>query len=53
MIILVLKCLFLFLAILYGFSNIGKVFLKNNIGSGQLLLMTIGIVGFILIQFWI
>lgn len=46
------KCVFLFLAILYGFSNTVKAFRKLSIGNGQLILMVIGIVGFIYLQFW-
>ena len=46
------KCVFLFLAILYGFSNAVKAFCKLNISNIQLILMTIGIVGFVYLQFW-
>lgn len=49
---MILKCICLFLAILYGFSNTVKAFRNMNISSMQLLLMTIGIVGFIYLQFW-
>lgn len=47
-----LKCICLALAIIYGFSNIVKAFRNFNIGTIQVLLMTIGIVGFIYLQFW-
>ena len=46
------KCLFLFLAIMYGFSNTVKAFRKHSIGNSQLFLMTIGIVGFVWLEFW-
>ena len=49
---ILLKCICLSLAIIYGFSNVVKAFRKMDIGSGQLLLMTVGIVGFVYLQFW-
>ena len=46
------KCVFLLLAIVYGFSNVVKAFRKLKIYNAQLFLMGIGIVGFIYLQLW-
>lgn len=48
----IIKCIFLFLAITYGFSNTVKAFRKMAISEAQMFLMGIGIVGFIYLQFW-
>jgi len=48
----IIKCIFLFLTIVYGFSNTVKVFRKLEINDFQILLMGIGIVGFIYLQWW-
>lgn len=50
--IVFLKCICLFLAIVYGFSNVVKAFRNLKIYNAQLFLMGIGIVGFIYLQFW-
>ncbi|MBL4951055.1 hypothetical protein JK635_02220 [Neobacillus sp. YIM B02564] len=50
---LILKIIFLFLAILYGLDIVIKSRYKNTIYASQLVLMTIGIVGFIVLQFLI
>ena len=48
----ILKCICLLLAIVYGFSNTVKAFRKMNVSEFQMLAMGIGIVGFIYLQFW-
>lgn len=50
--IVFIKCICLFFAIVYGFSNLVKAFRKLRISNAQLFLMGIGIVGFIYLQFW-
>lgn len=51
MYLIIIKIISLAIAILYGFSNIVRAFRGQKISSLQMLLMTIGIVGFIVIQF--
>lgn len=54
--LLILKIFFLMLAVLYGFSNFFKAIVKgpfNSINNTQMLLMTVGIVGFIVLQWLI
>lgn len=54
MINLILKCVFLVLAIVYGFSCFGRLFRKQSVSTNAMFLMAIGIVGFIAFQFkWI
>lgn len=48
----ILKCICLLLAIVYGFSNTVKAFRKMNVSEFQMWAMGIGIVGFIYLQFW-
>ena len=50
---IILKCVFLFLGISYGFTCFGRLFRKEKIYSLQTFLMAIGIVGFIAVQFWL
>lgn len=49
----ILKCIFLFLAITYSFTCIGRLIRGGRIPGIQTVLMSIGIVGFIAMQFWI
>jgi hypothetical protein len=49
--LIILKILFLFLAVFYGFSNIGRIHYKQSVESMNIALMAIGIVGFIVLQF--
>lgn len=52
MILIILKFICLLLAVLYGFSNIGKIVAKcGDISNAQILMMAIGVVGFIFLQF--
>lgn len=54
--LLILKIFFLMLAVMYGFSNLFKVIVKepcNSINNMQMFLMSIGIVGFIVLQWLI
>lgn len=46
----ILKIIFLLLAIMYGFSNVVKAFKGLEINDVQIMLMAIGIVGFIAFQ---
>lgn len=47
----ILKIMFLFFAVLYTIANLTKIKYKNDIPSGNILFQTIGIIGFIVIQF--
>lgn len=49
--LIIIKLLCLLLAIMYGFNNIGRLIRKQPITTGQIFLMSIGIVGFVAIQF--
>ena len=49
---IILKCICLLLAIVYGFSNIVKSFRGHSVSDFQMWAMAIGIVGFIYLQFW-
>lgn len=56
--LILLKCFWLSLAIVYGCSNVSKVALiifgkSAKITGGQWWLMAMGIVGFIAFQFWV
>ena len=46
-----LKVLFLFLGVLFSSTNLAKVYYKEVIPSGNFFLMTLGIVGFIVLQY--
>lgn len=48
-----LKCVFLLLAIVYGFNNVCRVIKNQTVTAAQILLMAIGVVGFIATQFYI
>lgn len=53
--IIALKCIFLFLAIVYGVSNLGKILwgLRGksvSISNFQMTAMAVGIVGFLLLH---
>lgn len=50
---LILKIIFLFLAISYGLDITVKSIYKNTVYASHLILVTIGIVGFIVLQFLI
>ena len=47
----ILKIIFLIIAVIYFYSNTAKVFRGQAISSFQIILMAIGIVGFIAFQF--
>lgn len=47
----ILKVIFLFLAVMMTISNIGKLIYKSNIDAGSVIWQSIGIVGFVVIQF--
>lgn len=54
MILIILKLALLIVGIAYGFTCFARLVFKQNIHTGQILLMSIGIVGFLAIQFnWI
>ena len=46
--IIVLKYLFLFTAIIYAFANIVNAFRGNKVFGSQLVLMALGIVGYLI-----
>ena len=46
----VFKIIFLVLAILYGFGNFVRIKYRQAISALQMILMTIGIVGFLVLQ---
>lgn len=46
-----LKIMFLFLSVWWGFINIGKIIYKEPVPRSNILIMAIGITGFIVIQF--
>ena len=53
--IIALKCICLYLAVSYGFSNFGKLLMglkigHVNISNFQMTAMTVGIVGFLCLQ---
>lgn len=47
----ILKIIFLIIAVAYSYSNTARVFRGQSVSSVQVLLMAIGIVGFIAFQF--
>lgn len=47
----ILKYVCLFLVVMYGFSNVVKAFRGNAITNSQIGLMTIGLIGWIILQF--
>ena len=47
----ILKIVFLFLAVWLTIINSGKIANKHGVSSRNILLQTIGIVGFVVIQF--
>lgn len=49
--LIILKFICLFLGVAYGFSNTIKAIKNIDIGSEQIILMSLGIVGFIFLQF--
>lgn len=50
-ILTILKILFLFLAVLYGISLVGKLIYKEVVSAAHMYLTAIGIVGFVTLQF--
>lgn len=50
---IVLKCIFLLMTIVYTFSNIVKAVRGQHIGAFGLWAMGIGIVGTVLLNFWL
>lgn len=53
MLINILKCICLFIAIWWSLVNVGKVYLKNDVPTGNLLIQAIGITGFVTLQWLI
>lgn len=57
MFLIILKALFLTLGMVYAFSNVGKLIIRGrnsiSITGLQIWLMSIGIVGFITLQYWL
>jgi hypothetical protein len=53
MILIILKAIFLFIAILFTIANIIRVIFKNDIPVTNTVLQTIGITGFIVLQWLI
>lgn len=51
MLILILKFACLVLAFTYGFTCFGRLLTREDIGSFQVLFMSIGIAGFITLQY--
>lgn len=51
MIILILKFICLYLAVTYGYSNTAKIVKNKTVGDTQMIMMGIGIAGFICLQF--
>ena len=51
-VILIAKFICLLFGVVYGFSNIAKVYCKQNISNAQMFLMGFGITSFIFLQ-WI
>lgn len=51
-IILIAKFICLLLGVVYGFSNIAKVYYKQHISSAQMFMMGLGITGFVFLQ-WV
>ena len=48
----IIKAILLLIGITYGFSNMVKACYHKSISSFQIWFMSIGIVGFIYLQFW-
>ena len=53
MVTIILKCVFLFLAIVYGFTCFARLVYGKSVSGAQAALMAIGIVGFCAVQWWI
>jgi len=49
--LVVFKILFLLMAVLYTFNTILRVSMKNDVPAAQVIMATIGIVGFTVVQF--
>lgn len=50
--ILIAKFICLLLGVVYGFSNIAKVYCKRSISNAQMFMMGFGITGFVFLQ-WV
>lgn len=48
----IIKAILLLIGIAYGFSNVVRLCYRKSISAFQILFMSIGIVGFIYLQFW-
>lgn len=46
-----LKILFLFIGVLYSINVSARVRYKSNISASHMIMMTVGIVGFVVLQF--
>jgi len=51
LIIIILKAACLTLGIMYGYSNTAKLIYKKNVSNFQVYTMSIGLAGFIVLQF--
>ena len=51
-VILIAKFICLLLGVVYGFSNIAKVYCKQSISNAQMFMMGFGITGFVFLQ-WV
>ena len=49
--LILLKFVCLFISVLFGFSNIIKMYYKNDIQGFYIITMSLGIVGFVFLQF--
>lgn len=47
----IFKIAFLFLAVWWGFVNVGKVIYREPVPADNILIMAVGIVGFLVMQF--
>lgn len=50
---IILKCLFLFIAIAYGFTCFGRLVRGQAVSSLQVFLMVSGVVGTVAMWFWL
>lgn len=49
--LIILKFICLFLAVMYAYSNTVKIIIRQRVTFAMMFLMTFGIVGFVFIQF--
>lgn len=51
MVLIILKFICLFVGVVYFYSNTAKIIKDYPVGNAPILLMTLGIVGFLFLQF--